>query len=202
MGRGASDLTASALAKTLAADACEIYTDVTGVFTADPRIVPQARKLAKVHFDEMLEMAGAGFQGVGTAFGRVRPQPQRSPPRTVQLHLGTWHVGQQRGALDGRPDHLGCRHRHHRGKGDGARCTRPPRRVGAPVRTARRCQHQCRHDRPERVDARADRHQLHDADRRPGGRRGHRQAGRRRRPGEGRHPRRRHRQGLAGRAPA
>jgi aspartate kinase len=60
MGRGASDLTASALAKTLEADACEIYTDVTGVFTADPRIVPQARKLAKVNFDEMLEMAGAG----------------------------------------------------------------------------------------------------------------------------------------------
>lgn len=60
MGRGASDLSATALAKTLEADACEIYTDVTGVFTADPRIVPQARKLAKVHFDEMLEMAGAG----------------------------------------------------------------------------------------------------------------------------------------------
>ena len=60
MGRGASDLTASALAQALGADACEIYTDVTGVFTADPRIVPQARKLAKVHFDEMLEMAGAG----------------------------------------------------------------------------------------------------------------------------------------------
>ena len=60
MGRGASDLTATALAKTLDADACEIYTDVTGVFTADPRIVPQARKLPKVHFDEMLEMAGAG----------------------------------------------------------------------------------------------------------------------------------------------
>ncbi len=60
MGRGASDLTASALAQAMSADACEIYTDVTGVFTADPRIVPQARKLAKVHFDEMLEMAGAG----------------------------------------------------------------------------------------------------------------------------------------------
>jgi len=60
MGRGASDLTASALAQAMNADACEIYTDVTGVFTADPRIVPQARKLAKVHFDEMLEMAGAG----------------------------------------------------------------------------------------------------------------------------------------------
>src|SRR3954467_14278091 len=60
MGRGASDLTASALAKALDADACEIYTDVTGVFTADPRIVPQARKLTHVNFDEMLEMAGAG----------------------------------------------------------------------------------------------------------------------------------------------
>jgi aspartate kinase len=60
MGRGASDLTASALAKALVADACEIYTDVTGVFSADPRIVPRARKLIRVSFDEMLEMAGAG----------------------------------------------------------------------------------------------------------------------------------------------
>jgi aspartate kinase len=60
MGRGASDLTASALAKAMAADTCEIYTDVTGVFTADPRIVPRARKLHRIHFDEMLEMAGAG----------------------------------------------------------------------------------------------------------------------------------------------
>jgi len=60
MGRGASDLTASALAAALEADACEIYTDVTGVFSADPRIVPQARKLAQVSFDEMLEMAGSG----------------------------------------------------------------------------------------------------------------------------------------------
>ncbi|MGA9278520.1 aspartate kinase [Ilumatobacter sp.] len=60
MGRGASDLTASALAQAMNADACEIYTDVTGVFTADPRIVPRARKLQRVHFDEMLEMAGAG----------------------------------------------------------------------------------------------------------------------------------------------
>ena len=60
MGRGASDLTASALAQAMNADACEIYTDVTGVFSADPRIVPQARKLHKVNFDEMLEMAGSG----------------------------------------------------------------------------------------------------------------------------------------------
>ena len=60
LGRGGTDTTAVALAAALGADACEIYTDVTGVFTADPRIVPQARKLARVHFDEMLEMAGAG----------------------------------------------------------------------------------------------------------------------------------------------
>jgi aspartate kinase len=60
LGRGGSDTTAVALAASLAADSCEIYTDVTGVFSADPRIVPQARKLPRVNFDEMLEMAGAG----------------------------------------------------------------------------------------------------------------------------------------------
>lgn len=60
LGRGGSDTTAVALAASLGADSCEIYTDVTGVFSADPRIVPQARKLSHVNFDEMLEMAGAG----------------------------------------------------------------------------------------------------------------------------------------------
>ena len=60
LGRGGSDTTAVALAAALDADVCEIYTDVTGVFTADPRIVPQARKLAHLQFDEMLEMAGVG----------------------------------------------------------------------------------------------------------------------------------------------
>jgi aspartate kinase len=60
LGRGGSDTTAVALAAALGADACEIYTDVTGVFSADPRIVPQARKLTKINSDEMLEMAGAG----------------------------------------------------------------------------------------------------------------------------------------------
>ncbi|MEY2740108.1 MAG: aspartate kinase [Ilumatobacteraceae bacterium] len=60
LGRGGSDTTAVALAAAFRADACEIYTDVTGVFSADPRLVPQARKLAWLQFDEMLEMAGAG----------------------------------------------------------------------------------------------------------------------------------------------
>jgi aspartate kinase len=60
LGRGASDLTAVALAAVLGAGACEIYTDVTGVFSADPRIVPDAHKLARVSFEEMLEIAAAG----------------------------------------------------------------------------------------------------------------------------------------------
>ena len=60
LGRGASDLTAVALAAVLGADVCEIYTDVTGVFSADPRVVPDAHKLSRVSFEEMLEIAAAG----------------------------------------------------------------------------------------------------------------------------------------------
>lgn len=60
LGRGGSDTTAVALAAVLHADACEIYTDVDGVYTADPRIVPNARKLTEVSYDEMLEFASLG----------------------------------------------------------------------------------------------------------------------------------------------
>ena len=60
LGRGGSDTTAVALAAAVGADVCEIYTDVAGVFTSDPRIVPDARKLAVVSFDEMLEMSASG----------------------------------------------------------------------------------------------------------------------------------------------
>ncbi|MBY6367578.1 aspartate kinase [Rhodococcoides corynebacterioides] len=60
LGRGGSDTTAVALAAALNADVCEIYTDVDGIFTADPRIVPDARHLEKVAFEEMLEMAACG----------------------------------------------------------------------------------------------------------------------------------------------
>ena len=60
LGRGGSDTTAVALAAALGADACEIYTDVDGVFTADPRVVPAARKLHAVSYEEMLEMAASG----------------------------------------------------------------------------------------------------------------------------------------------
>jgi len=60
LGRGGSDTTAVALAAALGAESCEIYTDVDGVFTADPRVVPRARKLHAVSYDEMLELAAGG----------------------------------------------------------------------------------------------------------------------------------------------
>lgn len=60
LGRGGSDTTAVALASALKADLCEIYTDVDGVYTADPRIVPRARKLRKISYEEMLELASSG----------------------------------------------------------------------------------------------------------------------------------------------
>ncbi|MGH3134232.1 MAG: aspartate kinase [Gaiellaceae bacterium] len=60
LGRGGSDTTAVALATALGAEACEIYTDVAGVYTADPRVVPAARKLGVVSYDEMLELASSG----------------------------------------------------------------------------------------------------------------------------------------------
>jgi aspartate kinase len=60
LGRGASDTTAVALAAALGADVCEIYTDVDGVFTADPRIVPSARRIPRISYEEMLEMAACG----------------------------------------------------------------------------------------------------------------------------------------------
>ncbi|OAA23616.1 aspartate kinase [Frankia sp. EI5c] len=60
LGRGGSDTTAVALAAALHADACEIYTDVDGVFTADPRIVPDARRIDRISYEEMMEMAACG----------------------------------------------------------------------------------------------------------------------------------------------
>jgi aspartate kinase len=60
LGRGGSDTTAVALAAALKADECQIYTDVDGVYTTDPRVVPEARRLARITFEEMLEMASLG----------------------------------------------------------------------------------------------------------------------------------------------
>jgi len=97
LGRGGSDTTAVALAAALQADSCEIYTDVTGVFSADPRIVPQARKLQHVNFDEMLEMAGAGskvlaLRSVEFARNHQVPIHVRS---SFTWEPGTWVTSQE-----------------------------------------------------------------------------------------------------------
>src|SRR5882724_5671628 len=64
LGRGGSDLTAIALAAALKADLCQIYTDVDGVYTADPRLVPNANKLSEISYDEMLELASLGAKAM------------------------------------------------------------------------------------------------------------------------------------------
>jgi aspartate kinase len=95
LGRGGSDTTAVALAAALHADSCEIYTDVTGVFTADPRVVPQAKKIEVLQFDEMLEMAGAGSKVL--ALRSVEFARNHDVPIHVRSSFtweeGTWVVG-------------------------------------------------------------------------------------------------------------
>ncbi len=92
LGRGGTDTTAVALAVALSADVCEIYTDVDGVFTADPRIVPRARQLDSVTYEEMLELAAAGakvlhLRSVEYARRFDLPVHVRS---SFSAHEGTW----------------------------------------------------------------------------------------------------------------
>jgi aspartate kinase len=127
LGRGGSDTTAVAVAAALGAEECEIYTDVSGVFTADPRIVPDARKLATVSFEEMLEMAASGagvLQLRSVEYARnhgVRIHCRSSfdsEPGTVVLEEGTMEqplitavthsTDEARLTLVGVPDELGA----------------------------------------------------------------------------------------------
>jgi len=96
LGRGGSDTTAVALAAALRAKACEVYTDVGGVFTADPRLVPQARKIDRIGYDEMLELASLG---AGVMHARALELGKRFD---VPIHVrssfddapGTWIVNE------------------------------------------------------------------------------------------------------------
>jgi aspartate kinase len=90
LGRGGSDTTAVALAVALGADICEIYTDVSGVFSADPRIVPSARKLSTVSFEEMLEIAATG--GRVLALRSVEFARNNNVPLQVRSSF-TWEPG-------------------------------------------------------------------------------------------------------------
>ena len=102
LGRGASDTTAVALAAALRADACEIYTDVEGVFTADPRVVPEARKLHAVSYDEMLELAASGARVL------MLRSVEFARNHAVKLHVrsaftaadGTWILGEDEPMLE------------------------------------------------------------------------------------------------------
>ena len=93
LGRGASDTTAVALAAALDAEICEIYTDVDGIFTADPRIVPMARRIPQISYEEMLEMCASGakilhLRCVEYARRYTMPIHVRSSFSTQAGHLG------------------------------------------------------------------------------------------------------------------
>ena len=95
LGRGGSDTTAVALAAVLGADACEIYTDVDGIYTTDPRVVPEARKIDRISYDEMLELAslGAGvMHSRSIEFAKKYDVPIHVRTSASDVH-GTWIVG-------------------------------------------------------------------------------------------------------------
>ncbi|HEY0621652.1 aspartate kinase [Sphingomonas sp.] len=103
LGRGGSDTSAVAVAAAMKADRCDIYTDVDGVYTTDPRIVPRARKLSKVTYEEMLELASVGAKvlqtrSVGLAMKegvRVRVLSSFEDTHDEQGHRGTLIVGEE-----------------------------------------------------------------------------------------------------------
>jgi aspartate kinase len=103
LGRGGSDTSAVAMAAAMKADRCDIYTDVDGVYTTDPRIVPRARKLSKITYEEMLELASVGAKvlqtrSVGLAMKekvRVRVLSSFEDDRDEGGHRGTLIVGEE-----------------------------------------------------------------------------------------------------------
>ena len=145
LGRGGSDTTAVALAAALGAGACEIYTDVQGVYTADPRLVPTARKLDALTHEEMLEMAASGARVLATRSIEV------ARSHNVKLHVrstfgteeGTWIREEDETMLEKALISGSCtssRRRFIASRGHG----------GNTLLCARRGEHQRRHDRPDR----------------------------------------------------
>ena len=87
LGRGGSDTSAVALAAALEADRCDIYTDVDGVYTTDPRIVPKAKKLAKVSYEEMIEMASLGAKVLQTRSVEIAMKHQPFGCELIDRHI-------------------------------------------------------------------------------------------------------------------
>ena len=152
LGRGGSDTTAVALAAALGADACEIFTDVAGVFTADPRIVPQALKLGSVTYEEMLEMSRIGRQGDGAAVDRGRPQLRCEGARPVDVRRRRRAPGSARRTTELLEKAIisGVTHDTSEAKIVLVGVPDQPGRRGARLPEPRGCRRERRHDRPER----------------------------------------------------
>ena len=151
LGRGGSDTTAVAVAAAIGAEVCEIYTDVAGVFSADPRIVPDARKLPHVSFEEMLEMAASGAKVL-----QLR-SVEYARTHGVRIHCrssfdpgpGTVVLGE-----DETMEHpliTAVTHSTDEARITLRRRARPSRRGRVDLRRAGRGQLQRRHDHPERA---------------------------------------------------
>ena len=93
LGRGGSDTSAVALAAALQADRCDIYTDVDGIYTTDPRIVPKARKLARIAYEEMLELASVGAKVLQTRSVELAMNERVRVRVLSQLCRCTGHAG-------------------------------------------------------------------------------------------------------------
>src|SRR3954462_9082917 len=108
LGRGGSDTTAVALAAALGGEVCEIYTDVDGVFTADPRIVPNARKLPVLSSEEMLEMGSSGARR-GPGRSPWGPRPRSTAPSSAAQSSRSELPAEGRQALPQLPRPISCR---------------------------------------------------------------------------------------------
>ena len=167
LGRGGSDLTAIALAGALNADACQIFTDVDGVFTCDPRVVTDAKKLDEVAYDELLEMAGAGskvMQSRAVEFAKkfgvefeVRSSFKSDVGTTAKEETANMEDVVIRGISVERNQ---------------AKVTvddvRDEAGIAGRIFRDRERQHHCRHDCAKRFQAWNDRHLLYDSRKRPG----------------------------------
>ena len=173
LGRGGSDTSAVAIAAAIRADRCDIYTDVDGVYTTDPRVVPKARRLDKIAFEEMLEMASLGAKVMQVRSIELGMVHQVRDLRALVLRQARGHRSPH---LPSRNPHLrrggnhgtAGRHRHRLLQGRGADLhpagAGQARRRRLDLRPAGRGQHQCRHDRAECLERRRDdRPHLHGA---------------------------------------
>ena len=167
LGRGGSDTTAVAVAAALQADVCEIYTDVDGVFTADPRIVPNAKRLDTITYEEMLELAASGAKVLMlrcVEYARRYGIPVHVRSSYSQLP-GTIVAGSMEDLPVEQAIITGVAHDRSEGKITVYGVPGPAGRGGADLPRPRRRRDQHRHDRAERVGRgqQARRHLLHAA---------------------------------------